>query len=439
MPSGLAGVWHAACHSPAMIALLLLAAAQTSGPDLGGPIQGMPLPAYDMDTGTQIALYVVVRDVFGTTTDRLYVVDAAGAPDPAYAVPYVEVVQADGDIAGEVWWNTEAGAQAIYFGTTAGKLLRVLNDPAARALTVDWTFSYGRIDEVTSPVVGASGALIFGGLDGTRYRLFAVSIPAPSLLWSTVSLGGAVRGRPIRIDGSQHPLAPEGETLFAVTEHDGTAAHLYRINAATGAIDANLTASRGHDMTAWPDFTLDRIVVGDAGGNLHRTKLSGAAPFLEDDPGWPFAGGPAAIRGPAWRDTIGDYPDGNTNGLRIYYGDDDGRFHCTASAWAPLGSGEPRAVDPDGYGSVPAYPLTLEAGVPLRGFPQYWQGVVAIANTNGKIFMIDESQRAAIVTHDVGAGVALGDIGWDSRAFQYVVGGDDGRLYFFPDTEDPTP
>ena len=81
----------------------------------------------------------------------------------------------------------------------------------------------------------------------------------------------------------------------------------------------------------------------------------------------------------------------------------------------------------------------MEGGAPCSAFPQYWEGVIYISNENGKIFIVDESTRSVFRTYNFGAGIKLGDIGWDNNAFRYTVGGNNGRIYYFPEEVDPTP
>jgi hypothetical protein len=449
--------------------------------DLGGAINGTPTTAYNIYSALvpRVGTYVVARDVFGTTDDRIYIVGTDGSLDSTYATPYVTVPASSGNIVGPVWWDTDANNTTLtfYFGTDTGYVYRVVNDTVAKTLTIPagWPFSDATwLSQVTSPVTSDRTNVYFGGLDaGGLPKVFAVAInpgSPPTAAWRTGSLGSGaiVRGQVAIADASTSSFLPSahGIVIYVATEHSGSSAQIRQVSIA-GVEGQSVTTSKLHDIRAGPRISTERLVATDLGGKLHRLNLVNFA----DDGGWPYKstvhadpdGSPGsdvlafAARGEPYRDIFGGYSPStaNTNGFRVYYGDDDGHLYVVASAWPPKGTqGEPLDVDPDGSGGVPAFPLLLESGVRLAGMPQYWSGVIHIANENGKVFVVDESQgggststdfnRAVIKTYNFGAGVKLGAIEWDDGAQRYTVAGTNaagtgGRIYYFPDTADPTP
>lgn len=395
---------------------------------LGGPVIGMVMAAYDLNTGAQIGVYVVARDAGPLGRDRVYVVNSVGEPDPLYDAdpdtpgnqPYLEILSGEGDVVGPVWWNTEGAVQVLYFGTSGGQVYRVINNTATKKLTV--AFQVGVGATITGPVI-SDGTYVYVPVTGGIVKTLNVADGSPASQVNT--MGGDIVGMMELEDGGFNPFAPPGYTVYA-----GAGSMLVRIDG-TALLPVQTAAAAG-SVQASPIVTTERMAVGTLAGNLYRVTVN---PFTIDS-GWPYAAsGP--IRGSAFRDTFGGYPSGaNASGLRIYVGDDTGRLHCVASAWPAPG---PVAVDPDGAGVVPSYPLLLPDTSPCAAYPQYYSGVIYISNQNGKVFVVDESARAVIKTYFFGTGIKLGDIGWDNNALQYTVGGDNGRLYYFPDTPDPTP
>jgi len=109
---------------------------------------------------------------------------------------------------------------------------------------------------------------------------------------------------------------------------------------------------------------------------------------------------------------------------RIYWGDYDGHLYAVKYS----GAGTTGTV-------VHAnFPFSLESGTDVfTSAPTFRQGVIAIGSKTGKLYFVDEASGGAapalLRTYTLGT-ARINTIAYDLQGGQYVVGTQDGKLYY---------
>jgi len=404
--------------------------------DTAGQVTGFPTPAFDWNTFTWYASYVAYRNVNGAgTADRVYVRGADGEALYSY-----DVADSNGDLVGTPHWDTvnetttgvdangdgdttDSTVHVVYLATSAGKIVKVVDTGSALVVpgsASPWSagFASGAVAVITSPLVSDGNNLYFGGADGSAFpRIYAVQIGAGAgegTLARSILAGGAIRTAPAvaSINGATY--------LFAGSEAMGGTAHLYRIDVATGLIDADYTGAMAH-LTARVTVAGTRVHVGDASGHLHGVDGADfAPPLFQSLAGFPYSD---AVNHPSCNGVCGisapSYVDAATG--RVYFGDQDGHLYALGSGGALL----------------PGYPLRAVTDALTSG-PVLRNGIIAVGTAAGRLLLIDESTATVVRTYRFGS-APISTVAFDANRGQYLLANDTGGLYFVSAEIDPTP
>lgn len=444
-----------------------------------GGIQGYPTIAFDLNTYAYYSTYVVSRDLTGVgTNDRVYVIDADGTMKYSY-----DLTQAYGDIVSAPWWYTEGTTHTLYFGTTGGYLFRLVDTGSALNLTASWPLSV--CSEVTSAVISDGVNLYFGGVEtgvnkifnyeiASRNRMFGLNsarvtaTPSWAINGATTYLfaasdfnvlasgaDGAVKNNKTTLtsvtamfltngvavndvvvissgvqQGRYRVVSVDSETQVT-TDRSFTPAEsaltfsigrtlLYRVNVTTGLIDKENKTAFNHirAQTVYWEWGSDiGIYAGDCYG-----YMQGVSPFsanFDNLTGFPVTHplGQASA-GTITSMTMVMYLSPDT---RILYGDTAGWFYV-------------RNMDGTIYNPGASYPLqpdSVTPATPIESSPMPdFAGSIYIGNNNGKVFLINEATRSVTKTYSFGAGIKIGDIGYDADNGRFIVPTSSGRVYY---------
>jgi hypothetical protein len=469
--------------------------AYTSGTQAQGQIEGFPTVAIDLNTGAYYSTYLATRNIQGpNTTDWIYLLDNDGNfKDYSYPIN-----NSYGDIVGQIWWYTEGTAHTVYFGTSGGYLFRLIDTGSELQLSPGWPFPAPYCTEITSPVITDGVNLYFGGMSDVIPKIYAVVITSHELLfartaaspvrsipsWDT-SAGttylfvgsdyyGLTNGNDLQITAGQSYVTSTvasfvtagidaGDILiiasgdqqgnyritavnsateltvnhtFTATESSlffsaGQTPLLYRLDVSNQANDKQNNSplySVRAPTVYWP-FT-NGLYVGDYYGLMHGIDVW--SPTFTNTDSFPYI--PAAknpVKVMAYVMFIyHDPPNGPET--RLIYADTGGYFYSLKM--------NSTAYDPDKGGPITPYPLLLGGGTPIESSPMPNNtGLIYIGNNDGKIFVIDESQKAVIKTFSLGAGIKIGDISYDSDNRRFLIPTDQGKIYYLENMLDPTP
>ncbi len=400
----------------------------TANVDVTGQIQGFPAPAFDWATFVYYSTYVLARDALGTGEDRIYVLDSEGDLKPySFTLP-----AGSGDIVGPLFWNSEGAEHVVYFGTSAGRVYRLVDSGAGLAVPASgpWTtpfFDAANLDEVTSAIISDGVNLYFGGRDGGQNGVYRLSIATKTLV------GGRLSTTNQRVGTA--PAYADGATtryLYCGTTVAGGTSHLYRIHVNNWVLDADFrntsyaadAGDMSSDVVAYANVPVDVLYVGETNGRMHALPALGTAlEFAAPVTGFPFRdASSAAIRGGAYREF--------SPGSRLIYGDAAGNLYTL-------------------NGTLPATPVLntdyfrLSTGASaIQSMPLSQGGIVYAANASGQVFVVDANTgtappQAVLLTWNLGTS-ALGDVSRDFSTGRIYVGTAGGRLYSVPETSDPT-
>lgn len=400
----------------------------TANIDMSGAIQGFPMPAFDWNTFTPYATYVLMRNSSGTT-DSIYVLNASG--DLSYSATFPGV-----DIVGPLFWNSEAGVHVVYFGTSTGLVYRLVDTGAALvASPAPWNTPFsdpGNLIAVTSPIQSDGTNIYFAGqcTSAPTFGVFKVVISSKLQPSPRLSIGG------IRVSaGFAWWDAPAGRYLFGASEASGGASYIGRAITSTWTADA-LFASASMNPPADDcttsfvgllnigDSKVDPLVYlygGELNGWMHAVRATGTpAEFATQRPGFPFRDTVSAVRGGA----IVDWFTG-----RLFFGNDAGILYGMGTftgAWTN-GTNYLRLVT--GSGAIQTMPLLYE-------------NVVYASNASGRLLLVDANTGAGamnlFLTYNLST-AGLGDVSRDFNTGRIYVASAGGRLHSIDPTLDPTP
>lgn len=401
----------------------------TANVDLSGAIQGFPMPAFDWNTGVYYATYVVMRQ--GVGPDTIYRLNPEGDLIPGAS--FIPPGTGNGNIVGPLFWDTEGSTHVVYFGTTTGRVYKLIDTGSALVMPSPpspWStyFSDTRLTSVTSWIISDQLNLLFGGFvvfsGNTTNGIFRIQIsdktmPLPMLSTTTRTITTA----PSWAD------TPSGRRLFLASNAVSSVSNIYRVNVPNWIIDANVFSTTA--FVAPTNVATDTLFVGELSGRMHALPALGTpAQFMVERTGFPFTSNTSPVTGGAVWDWVNQsrLP---LNGGRLFFGTGAGDLYTLylyPSTWA-LGSNYYRNSTPGGN-AIQTMPLAQD-------------GVVYVANSRGSLFIFDADAGAGPVllrTYTLFGAAASGDISRDSLGSgRLYVGTAAGRVYAIPPPSDPTP
>jgi len=392
--------------------------------DTAGSIEGFPTAAFDWNTFTYYSTYVAYHGAIGGN-DAVYVRDETGAPLYSWTAPAGET------IIGTPKWNTASSKHYLYVATTAGHVYRLVDNATGTtsgSLTLDasgaWaTNPYNCNGTITTPLTADASNLYWGGNPTSG---------SPAHGWWTVGQAAesVPTGSPFAITPTITSAAPSvwtvGSTSYLLL---GLTGHVLKISLTSQAIVADNSSpgtksvwgrvSVGSGHTGVP-----RVYAGDDGGTMWA---------IDPSSGFGTTGGlwsyhtTNAIMGSSYYDNVTD---------TVQYGTQGGTVIVLNGSGAVLNA---------------SYPYTPGAvGDAITAAPLFYNGVLAVGSTGGKLYFIDRNNGATtpaaalIREYYFGPSEAVSAIAFDSTANRYMVStanpaSKDGRLYYFDLITDPTP
>lgn len=400
----------------------------TANIDMAGAIQGFPMPAFDWNTFTYYSTYVLMRNSSGTT-DSIFVLNTDGdVKSYSFTLPGVDIV-------GPLFWNSEAGVHAVYFGTSTGLVYRLIDTGASLVpAPAPWNvpFSDPNLIAVTSPIVSDGTNLYFAGQSTTAptFGVFKVVISSKTQPNPRLSIGG------IRVSsGFAWWDAPAGRYLFGASEASGGASYIGRAVTSTWTADA-LFASASMNPPA-DDCTTSFVCLmnvsdsavnptvylygGELNGWMHAVWATGTpAEFATQRPGFPFRDTVSAVRGGAVLDWLSG---------RLFFGNDAGILYGMGTFTGSWVSGTNYFRLVTGAGAIQTMPLLFE-------------NVLYASNSSGRLLLVDANTGAggmnAFLTYNLST-AALGDVSRDFNTGRIYVASGGGRLHSVNPSLDPTP
>ncbi|MBI4834750.1 MAG: hypothetical protein HY811_08040 [Planctomycetes bacterium] len=467
----------------------------TPGTQAQGQIEGFPTIAFDLNTYAYYSTYLPSKNIQGpNTVDRIYVMDSQGA----FKDYYYNIDNSYGDIVGQVWWYTEGTDHTVYFGTTGGHLFRLIDTGSELQLSPGWPLDVPGCTEITSPVITDGINLYFGGMNGVTPKIYAVVITSREVLFARTA-ASPVRSIPswdmsggttyLFVGSDYQELAGGNDLQITAGEPYVTSTSAFFLTVGLEAGDILIISSGSQqgryritavnsltELTVNYTFTSNESgIVYSAGQTplLYRLDISNEANDKQNNSPldsvrapttyWPFTNGLyvgdyyGLMHGidvwsatftntdsfpytPAVKNSIKvmayvmfiyhDPPNGPET--RLLYADTGGYFYSLKMNGT--------AYDPDKGGSITPYPLLLGGGTAIESSPMPNNtGLIYIGNNDGKIFVIDESQKAVIKTFSFGSGIKIGDINYDSDNRRFLIPTDQGKIYYLENMLDPTP
>jgi hypothetical protein len=398
--------------------------------DTTGTIIGFPTAAFDWSTFTYYSTYVTFHDASAGTNDVVYVRGSTGAPLYSWTAPTAAEA-----IIGTPQWTTVGSTHYLYVatnGTTAqsGKIYRLI-DNGSTSLVVDAAWGtadpYSCTCTIQSPLSLDASNLYWAGSNATPTQLLygigqtsQVAIktgwPITTPLNVTTSspqlwTRGGITTLYLGIAGDLLQLDVTGTTLVTNTQSGSVTG---RVSVGTSALATTSGTSR--------------VYAGDTAGTMWAispTSFTGTN-FL-----WSYAAG-SAINGSSYYDNSTD---------TIQFGTQGGKIVALTGA----GSGTSGVIVNS------SYPYTLSASDPITSAPLYYNGVLAVGTTLGKLYFLDRNTGNAtapagvsiVSEYSFGPTESVSGVAFDSNTNRYMVStsslANDGRLYYFDLVADPTP
>jgi hypothetical protein len=387
--------------------------------DTAGSIQGFPTAAFDWNTFTFYSVYVAFNDVAGAgSNDRIYVRDANGN-----AVSSVDITNANGNIVGTPYWDTEGTTRVLYVGTSAGEIFKYVDTAGTLALASSpWDSAFSvptTVKTITSPLISDETNLYFAGTNGSSANtLFGVSIGGKAVV-KQVASSASVTAAPSWGKSSNITY------LFVGSAAAASQAYIYRVNMNPGAVvDASClqaTASIGGSTR----LVNSVLYAGDGNAKLHAIDALnfGTGGFVNKS-GFPYQD--TARHSPVTLGAISGAPLIDTTIGRIFFGDADGHLYQLTTAGA-LVANYPIKV---GSSSITTSPVYISNS-----------GVVVVGDSGGNVYYVDQknASSAPAVFYTETLGGAVSSISWDPSSAQYMVGTSTGQFELLAAKPDPTP
>ena len=404
--------------------------------DTDGTLVGFPTAAFDWNSFTYYSTYVAFHNGSGGS-DVIYVRDESGNPLYSWVDP-----TADETITGTPHWvSTTVSSVTTHYlyvsvnggASNSGKVYRLKDTgtgTTSGTLTLDATWA-------TSGTYSCSCTITSDlSLDANNVYWAATTASAQVLMGISQTSGAKISTSwPVTTPVNVTTSSPTLSTVSgATTLYLGVTGDLLQLavtgttfitNTAPGTITGRV--SFGTSYLAATSGT-SRVYAGDSTGTMWAispTTFTGASSL------WSYSAGSAVTNNyyDAATDTIAF---GTTGGKVVVLNAADGSL---------LKTNLPSTTD---------YPYTLNTSDPITAAPLYVNGVLAVATTMGKLYLIDRNTGLAspngvkiLRQFSFGPTESVSTIGYDVNVSRYMVStssaANDGRLYYFDGLTDPTP
>jgi fibronectin-binding autotransporter adhesin len=377
--------------------------------DTAGSIVSFPTPAFDWNTYNYYGTYAAYNDASGTSP-IVYVRDAAGSPRYSWT-------GAAGDtLVGTPRWLTSGTAHLLYLATASGKVYRLVDDGSSLKPDTAWPSNpFDCTCTITTPLTLDSSNIYWGGSRTGTQKLWTLGQSSESQPF----------GSPLAITPTITSATPSmwisGATAYLFLGVVGNLLAIDITNQAIAASNTNLGTASSWGRIAISTRSTNRILTGDDAGS-----------FWSIDPG-NFAG-----TNKQWR-----YVVANDSMKSSAYFD-----YATNTVMFGTEGGKVVALDATGT-ALNGYPTTPDASTDaIRSAPLYFNGVLAVGTTTGKLFFLDRNNGstgpALIREYYFGPTEAVSGIAYDASSSRYMVSTSDtstkdGRIYYVDAIPDPTP
>ena len=405
--------------------------------DTDGTLVGFPTAAFDWNSFTYYSTYVAFHDASGGR-DVIYVRDESGNPLYSWTNP-----TADETITGTPQWTTTTGGtHYLYVSVNAGsinngKVYRLIDTgtkTTSGTLTVDATWP------TATPGAYQCGCTITSdlSLDATNVYWAATTASAQVLMGLAQVGGGNISSgwpvpTPVNVTTSSPTLSISGTTTLYL----GVTGDLLQLaltgttfvaNSAPGTVTGRV--SFGTSALAATKGT-SRVYAGDSSGTLWAISPSN---FTGTNSLWSYAAG-SAITNNYYDSATDTLAFGTSGGKVVVLNASDGSLLKTHLSPLPV---------------TTDYPYTLNTSDPITAAPLYVNGVLAVATTLGKLYLLDRNTGltspggvSILQEYSFGPAESVSTIGYDPNLSRYMVStssaANDGRIYYFDAVTDPTP
>ncbi len=388
--------------------------------DTDGTIVGFPTAAFDWSTFTYYATYVAFHDASGGS-DVVYVRDPAGNPLYEWVDPTT-----DESIVGTPQWITSGGIHYLYVAanggaSNSGKIYR-LTDSA----TGD---SSGKL--ILDPNWASSGAYACSCTITSN-----LSLDASNIYWAATNgaqvLMGITQSSGAKISTSWPVTTPANVTTSSPALFIKSGTTTLYLGITNDLLQLAVTGTTFVQNTK-PGTITGRVSVGTS---LLTSTLNTSRVYAGDSSGTMWAISPTSFTGTnfLWSYASGGGITNNSYDAAtdtVQFGTSGGKVVVMAAANGALLSG---------------YPYTLDTTDPITAAPLYYNGVLAVGTSKGKLYFLDRNTGSGVSilrTYSFGAGQSISTVAFDPTSYRYMVSTSsaaaDGRLYYFDLVSDPTP
>lgn len=387
--------------------------------DTAGSVVGFPTAAFSWSTFTYYSTYVAFHNAAAGSSDVIYVRDELGKPLYSWTVPTPGEA-----ITGTPQWTTIGSTHYVFVATNAGhvyKLIDTATGTTSGTLSVDGTTwasnPYGCACTISTPLAQDATNLYFGSTTSGR-SFFTVGQATETI----------PSGSPITISQTVTNNAPSlatiGSTAYAFLGLTGAVIKISAFSQTTTFTNSSPGAQSIFGRIALgTNGSTTRVYAGDDGGTMWA--IDAGSNFTTAGGLWKYAIAGDQIKSSPYYDQGTD---------TIQYGTQKGAINVLGGSGALLNAG---------------YPYTPSAGDAITAAPLYYNGVLAVGSTGGKLYFLDRNTGTTpavsiIREYNFGAAESVSGVGFDPAANRYMVttanpASKDGRLYYFDLLTDPTP
>jgi hypothetical protein len=392
---------------------------RSAADDTAGSVVGFPTAAFNWSTFTYYSTYVAFHNASAGTSDVIYVRDELGNPLYSWTVP-----TAGEAITGTPQWTMIGSTHYLFVATSAGhvyKLIDTATGTTSGTLSLDgatWaTNPYDCACTISTPLALDASNVYFGSTTSNRsfFTVGQASETIPS-------------GSPITITQTVSNNAPAiatiGSTAYAFLGLTGAIIKISAFSQATTFTNTSPGAqSIWGRIVLGPNGTTTRAYAGDYGGTMWA--IDAGSNFTTTGGLWKYAIAGDQIKSSPYYDQGSD---------TIQYGTQNGAINVLGGSGALLNA---------------SYPYTPSAGDAITAAPLYYNGVLVVGSTGGKLYFLDRNTGTTpgvslIRAYNFGASESVSGVGFDPTVNRYMVttasaSSKDGRLYYFDLVTDTTP